>query len=318
MTLALTTKKRLMIGLGPAHRPGNTEEEGPFLRVTHGASYNSRYDVDTAGVIFWRGDTRAPMQVFATGLSSRYVRDHKEREIVWRCGVDDIVPASAVCLARDIRGSAFFPYPDLQSEAIDDHHYLYAITVPRAACTYKIQQVAEKAETDHDNWRDPARFVFDPTWANANASCVWQFAEYAVHEVPGNQVLAGWRLDRRILVKEQNDERVQAGIQFMLSNKVENAAANVGLRDQASQIAQRYARFYPRRVNEFLSYWGRVQAFMTPVQGVANATARVRQLEPIVTPSDADWSQRDDGGDGGGGIQLAGGSGEERHICHTG
>lgn len=308
MVSALTRKKCLAIQLPLAERPGAEEDEGPFLQVTKGPNYNGRYDVDTTGIVFWRGDTRAPEEVFSTGFSSRYVRDHNEREIVWRAAIDDIVPESAVCLARDIRGAAFFPYPDPNSEVVDDVNYIYAMTVTRAASTYAIQQVAERVETEkteEDDWRDPGRFKYDPTWENEDASCVWQFGEYAVHEVPANRIVAGWRCSRRILVRQQDDERVQAGIQFKLDQKVvNNASHHHDVLQKAKDIASTYARYYPRKLNEYLSYFGLVRAYMMPIPSVDRAARCVEQIRPIVTHSDADWSVRDDDSDAPPGIRL--------------
>lgn len=319
--------KQERIGLGAAARGGTDVEDGPFLRVTQGSDFLGKYDVDTRDIIFWRGDTRPPDQVFATGLSSRYVRDHNEREIVWRCGVDDIVPASAVCLARDIRGAAFFPYPDLNSLVVEDTNYLYAMTVPRASCTYAIQKVAESAEqepdeVDEEAWRRAERFGYDPAWDNKeNASCVWQFGEYAVHEVPGNRILAGWKCTRMMLVREKNDERVQAGIRFRLHNEVVNPNALFPLKVQeARTIARRFHTEYPRRYGQFLSYFGLVEARLMPCESVSAAGRLARQLQALVTASDADWCTREDGAGMEGtseGVRLSSPSGlPTRTRCH--
>jgi hypothetical protein len=290
------SKKVLALGLAPSENKGDSEE-GPFLKVTGGEFYEGRYDVQTNNVVFWRGDARAPDEVFTTGFSSRYVREKKAREIVWRAGVDDIVPASAVCLARDIRGAAFFPYPDPNSVNIVDTNYLYAISVPFAACTFKIQKVVEQVETGADDWRDATRFTYDPEWSTyENASCVWQFAEYAVHEVRKWQVLAGWKCTRQILIKERNDERVQGGIRFKLSNyRANNATTNVTAQQTAQAIADNYFVEYPRRYPEFLSYWGVVEAMMVPPPNAATAKRTARQLRSIVVADDESWNLREDG-----------------------
>ncbi|MGC4064788.1 MAG: hypothetical protein QM784_09120 [Polyangiaceae bacterium] len=271
------------------------EREGPYLSVTSGDGYQGPFDKDTSSLVFWRGDTRPPSEVFATGFSSRFVRDSKEKEIVWRAGVDDIVQDSAVCLALDVRGAAFFPYPPRNSEAVEDVNYMYAMAVPRAACTYDIQRMVEFVETKAKDWRNPERFSYNPTWSDYDrASCVWQFAEY---EVPKQAVLAGWKCTRQILIKEKNDERVQGGIRFRLHSYQRNAAAtNDGARVRAEVIANEYATEYPRRYPQFLSYWGIVKAMMVPAPSAAVARRTVEQLQAIIVQDDTSWNCRDDGG----------------------
>lgn len=300
------SKKVMALGLSPSTNQGDSGE-GPFLRVTGGDYYLGKYDVNTGGIIFWRGDTRPPNEVFQTGFSSRYVRDNKGREIVWRAGIDDIVPASAVCLARDVRGAAFFPCPSLDTDDLTDSHYIYAMVVPFAACTYRMQQVVEKVETGDDDWRDPARFAYDPAWEDTDdASCVWQFAEYAVHEVKPSQILAGWKMDRMYLVKDRDDERGQAGIRFRLYGEQRNhACKHPGSLLGAQTIARAYYHEYPRKYPQFLSYWGIVEALKIPAVSKAEARATARQLRAIVTASDHDFSARDDGaGDVTGTVRL--------------
>ncbi|MEM9488699.1 MAG: hypothetical protein AAGC55_06115 [Myxococcota bacterium] len=298
-------QKQNAINLPQANRPGATPADGPFLSVTRGPNFTSRYDEATTDIIFWRGDTRPPAQVFQTGFSSRYMRDHGEREIVWRCAVDDIVPQSAVCLARDIRGAAFFPYPDLNSQVIEDVNYLYAMVVPRAAATYRIQQVVEQAETANANWRRPQRFTYDPDWSNYDAaSCVWQFGEYAVHEVPARLIIAGWRCRRFMLVREQNDERVQAGIRFALDQEqlnpiwVPNGASSnpIVSHTRARDIAAEYRTEYPRVFTEYLSYFGLIRSMQMPFSSTTGARqargGAIQQLAPVLTANDTDWNDR--------------------------
>jgi hypothetical protein len=303
---SIMSKKVLALGLLPSDNQGDSG--GPFLRVTGGDYYVGRYDVSTTSVIFWRGDTRAPSEVFKTGFSSRHVRDGRGREIVWRAGVDDIVPASAVCMARDIRGAAFFPCPDGDTDDVDDSPYLYAMVVPFAASIYRIRQTVEKAETGANHWRDPKRFHYDPTGHNrATASCVWQFAEYAVHEVEPSQILGGWQFDRKFLVRMKDEERGQAGIRFRVRGAMHKnpRCLNVKAQARAKEIAERYGQEYPARPHAFLSYWGVVRASKAPVSSRQEAEQTVTQIERILTDSDEDWSRRDDVvGDGAGAIRL--------------
>lgn len=127
------------------------------------------------------------------------------------------------------------------------------------------------AETDQQDWRDPARFTYDPAWANyGNTSCVWQFAEYAV--------------------------RVQAGIRFRLHGVTRNPGClNLQAWGSAQAIANTYAREYPRKYPQFLSYWGIVKALAVPVSSQDQARLTARQLQPILTAADNSWSIRDDG-----------------------
>lgn len=178
--------------------------------------------------------------------------------------------------------------------------YLYAIWVPRAACTYRIQQVAEAFETgtlEAMNWRDPERFAYNPRWSdNDNASCVWQFSEYAVHEVPAKNILASWRSTRMILVRMRDDERVQAGIRFKLDKEVVNLGSPLGLPIRAAKvIARPYTVEYPRKYGEFLSYWGTVRASIIPCSSKDLAERTVRQLDRILVADEHGWSVREDG-----------------------
>jgi hypothetical protein len=320
-------KKRLAIGLGPAHTSeqrmarydGFDPAQGPFLRVSGGQSFNGRYDVDTAGIVLWRGDSRGPTGpdgVFQTGLSSRFVRDDIRPEIVWRCEVDDVVPASAVCLVRDIRGAAFFPFPRHADR--QDEIWIYAIWVPRAACTYDIQRMADMTETADDpltpydwrthghfttlddyNWRNPARFGYDPTWDNIdNACCVWQFAEYAVHVVRPENILAAWKCNRRFLVQANgDDDRVVAGIQFRLQWLVRPGYGSIQHDDaynRAQELARPYAeQEYPNHPQLYVSYFGIALVPGAPLPSRASAkNALVSQPRRILTASDADFCMR--------------------------
>lgn len=254
--------------------------------------YEEEYD---APQIFWRGDTRGPDAVFDTGFTSSHERAGTvakgANRIIWRGGgeLDDILPASAVCMAKDIRGGSFFPLTGEQQ------FYLYAVGKTRIVNTFKAQKHAEATQTGESDFRREERYQYDPAYADEeSASAVWQFQEYAAHRVEPNEILAAFKVFRRTLVPAGGGASVAiAGVQFRLEfdrfGPIGNARSKAlqkqmsALANQARSMAAEYEDFYPDK-EQFLSYMGLVKPKnpQSPPQNLAEAREKVRQVQPVV------------------------------------
>lgn len=256
------------------------------------ATYEEKY---ASPQIFWRGDDRGPDEVFETGFTTANERGKKVKKganrMIWRSGgsTDDILPASAVCLAKDIRGSAFFPLTGASQ------FYLYAVAKTQVVNTFKAQRHAEQNETGKSDFKDPNRYQYDPSYNNdENASAVWQFQEYAAHRVNASEILACFKVERRTLVPSDQLSNVAiAGIQFRLEFQRWGPAFDIkdkkekqkirDLANKAKSIAEKYEQYYPEK-NEFLSYMGLVE--LNNLQDRPNtmdeAKEKVSQVQPIV------------------------------------
>lgn len=225
--------------------------------------YDITYDTPQ---LFWRGDTRDSAAVFSTGFLPRNELDKAPGDrghniITWRDGggLDDILPASAVCLAKDIRGGAFFPLSEAGS------FYLYAVAQTQVVRTVEAQKDVEEAET-HSRELNPERFKYDPAYEDCNkASAIWQFQEYASHQVENTQVLACYKVEKHTLILPHDEESVSiAGIRFKLTAEQENPLcisdpALAPLYTELRAIAAKYSDFYPASDREYLSYMGLVK-----------------------------------------------------------
>lgn len=254
--------------------------------------YEEEYDTPQ---IFWRGDTRGPSEVFQTGFTTSHERQGTVKKganrIIWRGGgeLDDILPASAVCMAKDIRGGSFFPLTGEQQ------FYLYAVGKTRVVNTFKAQKHAEAAQTGEADFRREERYQYDPDYQDdESASAVWQFQEYAAHRVESNEILAAFKVFRRTLVPAGAGASVAiAGVQFRLEFDKFGPVGNIrekklkkqmsALADQAKSMAAEYGEFYPDQ-EQFLSYMGLVRPKnpQSPPQNLAEARDKVRHVQPIV------------------------------------
>ncbi|MCA2999586.1 MAG: hypothetical protein ING75_13405 [Rhodocyclaceae bacterium] len=268
-----------------------------YLMAEEGGELGAYEEEYKAPVLFWRGDDRGPQAVFQTGFSTKRERDKEVRKgankIIWRSGgsTDDILPASAVCLAKDVRGSAFFPLTGATE------FYMYAVGKTRVVNTFKAQQRAEEAETGSHDFRQEARYEYDPAYSESEkASAVWQFQEYAAHRVRNDEILACFKVTRRTLVPSNGKDAVAiAGIQFKLEFVVDGPLYPVrrankalfkqllALQQEAKSQAAQYENFYPDK-RAFLSYMGIVAAKDkddTP-KTLGEAKTKVNQIQPIV------------------------------------
>jgi hypothetical protein len=261
------------------------------------AAYEEEYD---APELFWRGDTRPPAQVFATGFTTNNERagvvDKGANRIIWRSGgdTDDILPASAVCMAKDIRGGSFFPLTGAST------FYLYAVGKTRIVNTFKAQQDSEADATGSSEFRRDERYGYDPEYTDGDeASAVWQFQEYAAHRVETTEIAAAFEVSRKTLVPPGAGADVAiAGVQFRLkfhSNGPIGTIKSKGLRKQmgavakeAREVAAKYEDWYPDE-ESFLSYMGivkpRSQGRMPAT--MAEAPEMVRQTQAVVVQAKA-------------------------------
>ena len=317
-------KKRLNKGPKPKRRRGKRGQTGPtpeaglsleqemtapepdvtnYVMAEEGADatpYEEEYDTPH---LFWRGDTRGPDAVFGTGFTTNNERagqvEPGANRIIWRAGggLDDILPASAVCMAKDIRGGAFFP---LTGQA---QFYLYAVCKTRVVNTFKAQTHVEARDTGSDDFQRAERYGYDPEYdAPDEASAVWQFQEYAAHRVETNEMVAAFRVNRRTLVPAPlvgTADVALAGVQFRLTfdsfapTPRNSSKAHIkmmrALMDRAKQAAAPYEDFYPDG-REFMSYMGMVQ-LRDPDDIPATLTEapeKVRQTQPLVFQAKAD------------------------------
>lgn len=204
--------------------------------------------------LFWRGDTREPELVFETGFTTQYERSSKTQSnsnhILWRDELDDLVPESAVCLARDFRGSAFFPL----DTKLPDKCFIYAIAATQAVNTYKAQQKVDEME---NRTLGEEHYKYDPKYENDtddSASAIWQFQEYAVHRVEKSEILGCFKVKREFL----DPTNLIAGIQFRLESPFipnRNSTNYGSLNPEIEKISAVYTQLYPSP-ERYLSYMG--------------------------------------------------------------
>lgn len=236
-------------------------------------------DFGDTGTIMWRADTRAPGKVLRTGFTTKEERDSGPRseteggeptgnEIVYRTGTEDIVPATGVCLARDVRGACFFPFEaeEHDEDTGQEGGYLYAIRTRQAVNTFKAQQQAERGQTQGADWRDPKRFQYDPTEEHdEDASAVWPYAEYVTHRVDPEDIVGAYHFTRDRLVNP-NTPRVEpkSGMGFSIGSdnlvpgKKRRHHPSI-LLDEANDTVRSYGERYPKNPDQYLSYQGTVR-----------------------------------------------------------
>lgn len=236
-------------------------------------------DFGEDGTLMWRSDTRSPKAVLQTGFTTKAERDlgpaamtedggPTGNEIVYRTGTEDIVPATGVCVARDVRGACFFPFEGAEhdSEMQEEAAYLYGVRIRQATNTFKAQKVAERHATGRQDWKDPSRFAYDPNDEHTDeASAVWPFAEYVTHRIVPEDIVAAYRFKRdRLVAPDRPRVEPKAGIGFSITphNLVKPDAKRRPidpLREAADLTAEAYRERYPHHPDHYLSYQGTVR-----------------------------------------------------------
>lgn len=252
---------------------------------------NGPYDDEfEGGEIFWRGDDRKPALVHTTGFSPKAERELGVAKrggggnvIIYRTGADDIVPASGVCIAKDIRGGAFFPF----SRGIA---YLYAVVQDRATNTFRAQRQAERVESGQRGWKDPRRFEYDPTEQRSDeGSTVWQYREHVTHRISADRIIGAWLMRREFLVDDPDGsgEEIKVGMRFQLVgdnlwNRGWSSNDVIALRSKAERIVSGYRLAYPRQIGHYLSYQGIVRKVKKGLpKSMAQAEGWVAQVDAI-------------------------------------
>lgn len=191
-----------------------------------------------------------------------------------------------MCVARDVRGAAFFP---LQAPPA----FIYAVALTRATSTFHAQQDAEQAATG-SSLMVSDRYPYDPEENDADKqSAIWQFQEYAAHRILPEEIVACYEIEQQLLMDDQGsavyaEKLPMAGIRFKLSHVWQRSSpsrATAPVITKANAIADQYDDFYPSDEMTFLSYYGFVKD-MAPhnqPQTMAQVTNKfvARELEQL-------------------------------------
>lgn len=280
--------------------------------------------------LFFHGTRRAPEETLGsldgqtqgTGFVAEDLRNERANgsqtvpPVKWRTAFDDINLKSAVCLAKDVRGSAFFP---LTGEVTDEQRqlddqkpiYLYAIRVKtgdKVVDTYGAQSSLEEYERaqQDDPVTDLDRLKYDPGYEideGANADCRWQFQEHAVSEVTPDQIVGVWRVERTRFIETNLEGGERAGVRFRIHEEsdfapiVKPSKGSEKVAQKAKEIVSQYQQFYPTNPQHYLSYMGIVRDM---VEGGAKpksfdeARAAVKPVTPDVTNLKSPGEREDD------------------------
>lgn len=215
------------------------------ITVPGGSQFKGEYDAHVkknwAGVkqVGWRGDDRDPDLMMKSGFSPRV----SVNVPVWRPqeSFRDVDLDTTVCVARDVRGSAFFPL----SKPVQ-LTWAYCVLIREGWNTYYLQK--KLAAEKNLNRNDPA---YNKT--------VWMFHEKCVNRVEPQDIVIAVQLERKIY------DRVDplSGIQFRLvtSSGRTNFRAVVNLEaEQKAKIEEILSEFsktwYPSSSNKWLTYDG--------------------------------------------------------------
>ncbi|RKH35897.1 hypothetical protein D7Y13_00670 [Corallococcus praedator] len=294
--MTLESRKRDALRLSPL------DDDDAELVLSVG---NGRYPYDETHdgtELFWHatGSGRTVTQVFAQGFNTAWARETPVNanagKVVWRCSDDDIELSSGVCLARDIRGAAFFPLTDDQSEEISDSYYIYAVAPRWTTNTYKAQKIAEAVETNRmegsflpkkkDFWMDKDRWTYDPNEDDSdNACCVWQFNEHATLVVTPAEIVGCWEATRSVLVDPGEDHRQKAGIRFSVG-KLARGNKRHDLFSEAAAVVEQYKQVYPKKGGQWLSYHGIVTCTKI-CESKADAKLLAKQVQAVVARESA-------------------------------
>lgn len=215
------------------------------ITVPDGDPFKAEFDAHVkknwAGVkqVGWRGDDREPEVIMKSGFSPRVSINMP----VWRPDPSqrDVDLDTTVCVARDIRGSAFFPL----SKPVE-FTWAYCVLIKEGWNTYYLQK--QLAAEQNLTKNTPA---YNKT--------VWMFHEKCVNRVEPKDIVIAVRLERKIF--DRRDPL--SGIQFRLISSTgrTNFRAVAGL-DVAqknkieSTISEFSSRWYPGSGNQWLTYDG--------------------------------------------------------------
>jgi hypothetical protein len=247
------------------------------------------------GTIFWRGERIGPYEenrhtkksVGEVGMHSANYWTQRDPRLIFRFSEDDVEHDSAVCIARDVRGAAFFPM-DTESRS-----YVYAVAPQAATCTFTAQKIADAAERgvalpglNHNDWKTARAWRYDPEQEDhENMSCVWQFEEWALPYVPKEDIVGCWEVDRTVLVSRQgnaNAQLSQAGVRFKFRTKNIWLGKAHDLFDKATKVVSEFSKWYPNEQDMWLSYQGLIRCEAKYVETLEHAAQYGKQKEKFI------------------------------------
>ncbi|MEN9581910.1 MAG: hypothetical protein RJA70_4919 [Pseudomonadota bacterium] len=255
-------------------------------------SFDSQLD---GGTIFWRGERIGPTELnqytkksaSKIGLYSENYWERRDPNLIFRFSEDDVVHASAVCIARDVRGAAFFP---MGTESLT---YVYAVSPQAATCTFTAQKIVDAVERgvslpsiNHSDWKTARAWKYDPMQEDhENMSCVWQFEEWALPHIPKKDIVGCWEVERKVLVSSQGGGEAQlsqAGIKFKFRTKNIWFGTKHEQFDAAAKVVDAFSKWYPSKPNAWLSYQGLIECEGKYVETLAHAAQYGKQKEQFV------------------------------------
>lgn len=208
-------------------------------------TYNRHIRKQWVGVkqIGWRGDDREPNVMMRAGFEPRV----STTTPVWRPqeGMEDVDLDTTVCVARDIRGCAFFPL----SKPIPAT-WAYCVRIRVGWNTYYVQKelAREKGITD--------------TTSAAYRKKVWLFHEKCVSKIEPEDILLAIRLERKIF----DGRSPLSGIKFTIKdgtgrlNMDSFASLSPDQQHEVERVLSPYlGSWYPQAPNEWLTYDGVVR-----------------------------------------------------------
>ncbi|MCW2485167.1 hypothetical protein J5069_04565 [Candidatus Symbiopectobacterium sp. NZEC127] len=280
--------------------------------------------------LFFHGTRRTPKETLGsldegtlgTGFVAEDLRDERAKKsltvppVKWRTTFDDINLKSAVCLAKDVRGSAFFPLTGEvtdEQRRLDDHKpiYLYAIRVKAGAQvvnTYGAQSSLEEFERTQEEGTvsDYDRLTYDPGYEieeGENADCRWQFQEHAVSEVTPDQIVGVWSVERTRFIETNLEGGERAGVRFRIHEEsqfdpiVRPSVGSEKVAKKAKEIVSQYQQFYPTNPQDYLSYMGIVRDMAkagSKPTSFQEARSAVKPVIPDVTNIKSPGKREDD------------------------
>ncbi len=220
-------------------------QEVRSIAVQPGAAQEGEFNTHVAknwvGIkqIGWRGDDRDPDTMMKDGFSPRV----SATAPIWRPqeAFKDVDLDTTVCVARDIRGSAFFPL----SKPVT-YSWAYCVLIKVGWNTYYLQKRLAEERGQAPN---------DPAYKKT----VWMFHEKCVSRIAPQDIVFAVQLPRRIF----DGVDPLSGVQFRLNS----AAARTNFRaltsleaEQRKKMEETYSEFsrgwYPAAPNQWLTYDG--------------------------------------------------------------
>jgi hypothetical protein len=206
--------------------------------------------------IAWRGDDRAPDKIMDEGCMGFQPRVSSTVPL-WRPadGKWDVDTDTTVCVARDIRGSAFFP--------LNDHTntYVYCVLVKEGWNTYYLQKKVAEADKELKKATKEKKKV---TESQPYKDEVWMFHEKCAQHIAPEDVIAAFKIERQFH-RTDLDPAPLAGIRFRLGEYRQNDAAWASLDQEQRNSILSTLREYAGHWNPFcegfwLTYYGEQKA----------------------------------------------------------